>query len=122
MRIRISVAGRELEAELDENESAEAIADALPLEGRANVWGDEIYFQIPVTLEESPDARADVEVGTLAYWPPGGAFCIFYGPTPASTGPSPRAASPVNEFGRILGDATELKGVESGAAVLIEAA
>ena len=75
--ICIPVQGITLDAEFDDMESANAIANALPLEGKANVWGDEIYFEIPVHLQEEPAARADVEVGTLAYWPPGNAFCIF---------------------------------------------
>ena len=64
-----------------------------------------------------PDARADVAVGELGYWPVGSAFCIFFGPTPASTGKEPRAYSPVNILGRVLGDATGCRGVRSGAAV-----
>ena len=120
VRIRISVADKSLEAELDQSETAEAIAEILPIETSVTVWGDEIYFEIPVTLQEEMDARAEVEVGTLAYWPPGSAMCIFYGPTPVSVDEAPRAYSPVNVFGRIIGDATELKGVSSGATIVVE--
>ncbi len=98
-----------LEGEIDDNETGRAIAAVLPIFGKANIWGDEIYFEIPVTLSEEAGARAEVEVGTLAYWPPGNALCIFYGRTPVSTDDTPRAYSPVNKFGRILGDATELR-------------
>lgn len=122
MRVRISVADHSLEAELGENETAEAIVAILPIEASANVWGDEIYFEVPVVLQESEDARAEVEVGTLAYWPPGRAMCIFYGRTPVSVDDTPRAYSPVNKFGRILGDATVLRGVKNGAEVRVEAA
>jgi hypothetical protein len=120
--VQITVGDQVFEAEIDDNETGKAIAAVLPIEGSANVWGDEIYFEIPVTLVEGPEAREEVEVGTLAYWPPGNAFCIFYGPTPVSAGATPRAYSPVNEFGRIHGDATELRGTRSGASVRIEAA
>lgn len=118
--ITISVDNISLTAELNDTPTAQAIWDALPLSAAANVWGDEIYFGIPVQLDEAPDARADVEVGTLAYWPPGNAFCIFYGRTPASSDSQPRAASPVNIFGRILDDATQLRGTRSGVTVRIE--
>jgi hypothetical protein len=74
----------------------------------------EIYFEIPVEVGQASDARADVEIGPLAYWPVGHAFCIFYGRTPASAGRQPRAYSPVNVFGRVDGDATRLRGVTTG--------
>ena len=111
-----------MEAELNETPTAQRIWEALPIVGRANTWGDEIYFKIPVTLDEAPDARAEVEVGELGYWPTGEAFCIFFGPTPASTDDSPRAASPVNVVGRVLGDPTEFRRVPAGATVTLERA
>jgi hypothetical protein len=111
-----------LPAELNDNPTAQQIAAALPMEGRANIWGDEIYFEIPVMAEQEPDARAGVEVGELGYWPVGHAFCIFYGPTPVSTDERPRAYSPVNILGRVLGDATQFKGTPNGAVIRIEPA
>ena len=119
-RITITAGGVSLPAELDDNPTSQRIWDALPIEGRANVWGDEIYFGIPVKADEEPDARAEVEVGELCYWPPGNAFCIFFGPTPASIDERPRAASPVNILGRVLGDATSFRGVRGGTLVKIE--
>jgi hypothetical protein len=104
-------------AELFEGPTADAIWEALPLEAAANTWGDEIYFGIPVTAEEEPGARADVAVGDLGYWPPGHAFCIFFGRTPASNSEAPRAASSVNVIGRVLGDATVFRRVRFGAPV-----
>ena len=118
-RITIAAGSVTLEAELNDGSTAKAIWDALPITGRANTWGDEIYFTIPVQAEEEPDARADVEVGELGYWPVGSAFCIFFGPTPASDGPEPRAASPVNILGRVLGDATEFRQVPGGVEVTL---
>ncbi|NIT51901.1 MAG: hypothetical protein GWO41_03900, partial [candidate division Zixibacteria bacterium] len=108
--------------ELNDSPTARQVWEALPIEGQANVWGDEIYFEIPVIAEQEPDARADVEVGTLAYWPVGRAFCIFFGPTPVSSGDQPRAYSPVNILGRVLGDATQFRTVSSGTPVEITAA
>jgi len=107
-------------AELFDGPTADAIWEALPLEATSNTWGDEIYFPIPVIADEEPDARADVAVGDLGYWPPGHAFCIFFGPTPASSGDAPCAASPVNVIGRVLGDATVFRRVRSGTAVRLE--
>jgi hypothetical protein len=103
-----------LTAELNDKPTAQRIWEALPIEGRANRWGDEIYFEIPVAAEVEPDARQDMEVGELGYWQPGSAFCIFFGPTPVSSGARPRAYSPVNLLGRVQGDATLLRSVRSG--------
>ena len=115
--ITIFTEGISLSAELNDSPTASRIWEALPIEGRASIWGDEIYFEIPVVAEQEPDARAEVEVGELGYWPVGHAFCIFFGPTPVSTDERPRAYSPVNILGRVVGDATQLRAVRSGAAV-----
>jgi hypothetical protein len=116
-RISITAGDVSSTAELFEGPTADAVWEALPLEAAANTWCDEIYFGIPVEADEEPDARADVAVGDLGYWPPGHAFCIFFGRTPASPGDAPRAASPVNVIGRIMGDASVFRGVRSGARV-----
>jgi hypothetical protein len=116
-RITITAGSVTMEAELNDSSTAQMIWEALPVTGRANTWGDEIYFEIPVEAEQAPDARADVEVGELGYWPVGRAFCIFFGPTPISTGDQPRAASPVNIVGRVLGDATIFQHVDAGTTV-----
>ena len=121
-KINMSVGNLSLEAEMLDTPTAIKILEALPFEGSANVWGDEIYFDIPLRLEQEPDARADVEIGDLAYWPAGPAFCIFFGPTPVSTGDQPRAYSPVNVFGRVLGDAKQFKGISNGAKIKINRA
>jgi hypothetical protein len=93
-------------------ETARAIWDALPLEARASTWGDEIYFSIPVDAE-AEDPWEVVEMGDLGYWPPGSAFCIFFGPTPASRGDEIRPASPVNVVGRIEGEPRVFTNVSS---------
>jgi len=101
--------------------TAEAVYSKLPIEGKANLWGDEIYFSLPVSLEvESP--KQFVEVGDIAYWPPGKAFCIFFGPTPASWDREIRPASPVNVFARIENNARLLKLVKSGEKIRVEKA
>jgi uncharacterized protein len=117
--ITISVNDILLEAELGTSATAVKILEALPFESIVNTWGDEIYFTIPVAVQQEPDARAEVEIGELAYWPMGKAFCIFFGPTPVSRDDKPRAYSPVNVFGRVLGDATALKGITNGARIRV---
>jgi hypothetical protein len=118
-KITISAGDVSLTAELNDAPTARQIWEALPIEGTARTWGDEIYFEIPVMADQEPDARAEVEVGELGYWPVGHAFCIFFGPTPASTDERPRAYSPVNILGRVLGDATQFRAVQAGTQVQI---
>jgi len=110
-----------MEAELNDSRTAEAIWNALPIEARGNTWGDEIYFSIPVEMDVD-NAQETVEMGALAYWPPGNAFCIFFGPTPMSRGKEIRPASPVNVVGRVIGDPKAFKQVKSGTTVRIESA
>jgi hypothetical protein len=99
-------------------ETVKAILNALPVEGRVNRWGDEIYFTIPVDAKPE-NATADVDVGDVAYWPPGKALCIFFGPTPISEGEKPKPASPVNIVGKVKGDATVLRKARDGATVRV---
>ncbi len=113
-RITISAGEVLLPAELNDSPTARRIWEALPLVGRASIWGDEVYFEIPVVADQALDARAEVEVGELGYWPVGHAFCIFFGPTPVSTDERPRAYSPVNILGRVVGDATAFRAVRDG--------
>jgi hypothetical protein len=84
------------------SETSRKIREALPLKAAANYWGQELYFEIPVEAGQEPDARDEVEPGTVAYWPAGRCLCIFWGPTPASRGNECRAASEVNVVGRVL--------------------
>jgi uncharacterized protein len=118
--IRIAAGAVTLAAELNDSRSAAAIAAALPIEAKAQTWGDEIYFGIGLTLAgESP--REVVALGDLGYWPPGQAFCIFFGPTPMSRGDEIRPASAVNVVGRVIGDARAFARVRAGSRVRIEA-
>lgn len=119
--IRITAGTVSTEATLNDSRTAGAIWDALPIQAKAQTWGDEIYFATAVK-EPEDSARAVVELGDLGYWPPGQAFCIFFGPTPASHGDEIRPASPVNVVGRVLGDARAFKAVRSGARVVLERA
>jgi hypothetical protein len=117
--IRITAGAVSAEARLNDSKTAGAIWDALPIEAKGQTWGDEIYFDIGVTAPPE-QARDVVDVGDLAYWPPGQAFCIFFGRIPASRGDECRAASPVNVVGKIVGDARMFTKVRSGSRVTIE--
>jgi hypothetical protein len=116
-RITITAGNVSLPAELDDSPTAQRIWQALPLEGWANTWGDEIYFEIPVKAAQALDARQEMAVGELGYWPVGHAFCIFFGPTPASLDERPRAYSPVNLLGRVIGDTAPFRAVKAGTQV-----
>ncbi len=123
MKIIIRFATYEVEAELLDTPTAQAIYKALPLKEHVNRWGDEIYFGIPVQSQLESSAKAEVNEGDLAYWPTMPAFCIFFGPTPVSSGNRPKAASPVNVFGKISSlDREELKKIEDGEVVSLERA
>ncbi|ABL78239.1 cyclophilin-like family protein [Thermofilum pendens] len=97
----------------------DAIVKATPFESRVNLWGDEIYFSTPARVGQEVGQEV-VEKGDVAYWPPGRALCIFFGPTPASRGGEIRPASPVNVIGRVVGDLERLKRVRSGEPVRVE--
>ncbi len=112
--ITITLGSLQLDAELTDSPTTKAILSALPLSGLGQRWGDEIYFSTSVQAELEPTARDILEQGELGFWPPGNAFCIFWGPTPASIGQEIRAASQVNIIGRILGDLSELSQLQSG--------
>lgn len=120
-KIRITAGKVTAEAMLNGSRTATAVWDALPLSIPGETWGDEIYFGIPVKAQ-AEDAREVVGLGDLGYWPPGSAFCIFFGRTPASRGDEIRPASPVNVIGRVVGDPTVFKSVRSGTTVRVERA
>ena len=117
-KMMIRVGQIQAEAELNNTKTAEAIWEALPIEGRANLWGDEIYFAVPVKmgLEKGQEV---VQIGDLGYWPPGTAFCIFFGETPVSRKGEIRPASAVTILGKVTSDTAVFKKVSLGANVLI---
>jgi hypothetical protein len=121
-RIRITAGQVSATAVLHLSPTADAIWSALPIEARANTWGDEIYFSIPVKTDLEKNAQEVVQLGDLGYWPPGTAFCIFFGPTPTSHGDEIRPASAVNIVGKVQGDPKAFKQVASGAKIVIQRA
>lgn len=121
-RIKISSGQIEIFACLYDTVTADRIWEALPLDGRANVWGDEIYFTVPAALSLEETAQDIVSAGDLGYWPTGAAVCLFFGPTPISREGEIRPASAVNVFGKIEGDLSVLKTVGEGADIRVEKA
>jgi hypothetical protein len=120
-RIKVTVGEVEVYGEMNETRTADLIWNSLPFESQVNTWGDEVYFSIPVQAELEDSAREVVDLGDMGYWPTGNAFCIFFGPTPNSRGDEIRPASPVNVFGKVVGDPKVLKTVSTGASIRVEA-
>ena len=118
--IQVTLGNLKVQAQLNDGPTAQAVIQALPIEAAAQRWGQEIYFSIPVQKPLEQDAQEVLEPGTLGYWPSGNAFCMFWGPTPASQGQEIRSASAVNIIGSVSGDFDKLDSVPDGASVLIE--
>lgn len=118
-KIRITAGETEAEAKLNDTKTAQAIWEALPIEGRVNLWGGEIYFSTPVQLGLEA-GQVLVNTGDLGYWPDGNAFCIFFGPTPVSQGDEIRPASPVTVLGKVTGDAKLFRNVARGTKITIK--
>ncbi|UZJ30412.1 cyclophilin-like fold protein [Streptomyces endophytica] len=122
MKIRITWPAGHLTATLDDTPTAAALMAALPVDATAHTWGEEVYFDTGLSPALEPDARQVVEAGTVAFWPPGNALALPFGPTPISEGDEPRLASPCNVLGRIDGDPRALATVRSGDPIHVQKA
>lgn len=118
-RIRLRTRTHEFLIDLNDSDTATAIWLELPMEAYANQWGDEIYFEIPVKMKLE-NGRKEMEVGEVAYWPEGQAFCLFYGPTPVSTGSKPMAYSEVTPVGKVVGEIKELEKIGDRTKLVLE--
>ncbi len=116
-RITIRAGDVTIDGELNDSPTADLVWEALTIKASASTWGDEIYFSIPVNAEEDDTAQETVDLGAIAYWPPGSALCLFFGPTPMSQGDEIRPASAVNVMGMLEGDPTVLRAVQPGTVV-----
>ena len=103
-----------IEGELNDSPTSKALINSLPIEGISQIWGDEIYFSTSISKENDEWAKETVDLGDIAFWPPGNAICLFFGPTPVSSGNEIRPASATNVMGKIIGDLEELKTINSG--------
>ena len=120
-RIRIKAGKVERTAILNNSPMAQALAEALPIEASANRWGDEIYFTVSLK-QAAGEKKTMVDKGDIAFWPPGSAFCIFFGPTPISKGAEIRPASEVILLGKIEADPEGFKIIKDQDPVRIEEA
>lgn len=120
-KIVIKIEDLEIEAELNDSQTAKLIYEKLPIKSKVNLWGDEIYFKIPIKTDLEEDfSKDEVSIGDLGYWPEGDCFCIFFGLTPISKPGQILPASKVNLIGKILGDSERFKEVKRGSTVIIE--
>ena len=103
-----------IEGELNDSPTSKALINSLPIEGISQIWGDEIYFSTSISKENDEWAKETVDLGDIAFWPPGNAICLFFGPTPVSSGDEIRPASATNVMGKIIGELEELKTINSG--------
>lgn len=121
-RLRMTLGSVSLEAELFATPTADAIWNALPFNSRAQTWGDEVYFSVPVSAKKEKDARDVVQAGELAFWVEGDSIAIGFGRTPISHGNEIRLAAKTNIWGKALGDVKQLKSIKAGAAIKVEKA
>ena len=121
-KIKITAGGVSATATLNDSLTANAIWDALPIEGAANTWGDEVYFSLDVPASLEPGARQVVDPGTICYWIEGRSMALPFGPTPISKGNECRLAAFVNVIGQLDGDPKVLGTVRDGERIRVEAA
>lgn len=117
--MRIVTGKVQRKAVLNSSSMAEALWKSLPQTSSVSRWGDEIYFTISVE-PAGGEKKEVVEKGDIAFWPPGKAFCIFFGPTPMSQGEEIRAASPVVMLGKVQGSLEEFRKVQDGDEIRLE--
>jgi uncharacterized protein len=117
--IRFDFGNLTIDAALSDTPTAKAVLAKLPYDARVMTWGEEVYFDVPVTVAREKDARAVVTPGEVAYWPDGPCIALGYGRTPVSQGDETRLASPGNVFGKLLGDPKTLAKVKAGSKVRV---
>ncbi len=118
-KVIISAGPVSLTVETRDTPTAAALLAALPIRATARTWGEEVYFDTPVSVPREPDAKAVVEAGEIAFWPDGDAIAIGFGPTPVSRGDEIRLAAPVNIWADALDDVAVLGTVRDGAAITV---
>lgn len=111
--IEIEISGQDKAiAEIDDRNPtiAAEFYRSLPVNAKANLWGEEVYFELPLELEDenpSPEAKS----GDISYWSPGSAFCIFFGRT--------QPYSPVNHLGKVIEGLDLFKVIKNGDRIML---
>jgi hypothetical protein len=121
-KLRVTAGSAQFEVQLLDTPCARAVLEALPFESRAQTWGEEVYFEAPVTADLEPDAQQEVVPGTVCFWVEGSSLALPYGPTPISTDGKPKLVSPCNVLGRFIGDCRKLSEVKAGDRVRVDKA
>ena len=119
-RLSITAGDVSIAIETRDTPTTAAILDALPIRSTARTWGEEVYFDTPVSVPREPEAKAVVQAGEIAFWTDGDAIAIGFGPTPVSQGDEIRLASPANIWADALDDVTALAAVRPGAEISVE--
>ena len=119
--IRIAWGSDSITAELRDTPTAKALLAVLPRKARASTWGEEVYFELPVTAALEADARQVVDPGTVCFWVEGSALALPFGRTPISKGDESRLVTRCNILGKISGDAQALRKIKDGTALSVEA-
>ena len=118
-RIRISWPKGAVEATLEDTPTARALVAALPMEAKAQTWGEEVYFEIPVTAKLESNANQVVPPGTVCFWTEGSSLALPRGRTPVSKGDESRLVTRCNVLGRIDGEPRQLASVRSGDSITV---
>ena len=121
MKLRLSTSAVNILMELRDTPTSRAVFEAAPFEARAQTWGEEVYFETPVSAKLEKDAQQVVEPGTVCFWTQGDALALPFGRTPISTDDKPKLANPCNVLGSIT-DYSSLKGVKAGDKIRVEKA
>jgi len=118
-RIRIAWRKDAAVAVLEDTPTTRALVAALPIKAKAQTWGEEVYFEVPVKVALERDAKQVVAPGTVCFWVEGGSLALPWGRTPISEGSESRLVTRCNVLGKIDGDAKQLASVRSGDAITV---
>ncbi len=118
-RIRISWPKGAVSATLDDTPTARGLVAALPVKAKAQTWGEEVYFELPVTAKLESGAKQVVPPGTVCFWTEGSSLALPWGRTPVSEGAESRLVTRCNVLGKIDGDPRQLASVRSGDGITV---
>ena len=119
-KCKICIKNYEIIVDLNDSETAKKIWESLPINSKANVWGEEVYFYISVSAALEKNAKDVINFGEIVYWSAGKAIAIGFGKTPISVESEIRLADKCNVWGTTSFDLKKLKDVELGCEVLVE--